>query len=541
MKSGGMKSNSQLKPASYQLVPLIKLLHNNLNSILISDGVGVGKTISAGYILLYLVSKLKQSSLVVCPPSLLIKWKEELESKFGLKVFVAASDEELTTMKIELSVKIKNKTPIIYIIPSSILAKLRLSNQTKFGVVIFDEIHNFRNKETIGFINAKEVSSHARYRVGLSATPINNSLDDLISELSILFSNPSWDAVEMMIDDLWERKKEIITNSVVTRFTKENLGIHFAKRVICPINVSYPTNYVNQIKDIISNIPTTKNSFFEKITYYRLAASSSDAFTASVRLSNKIIDEDPKILELKKIIKKIKQEKWLIFCEFSETVKAIVKELSSEWQIFTMTGETPLFSRQQAIEDFRDSKKSILVMTPVGSEGLDVQFCSAIINYDLHWNPMKIEQRIGRIDRVGQKKDKILVVNFIVQGSIDQRILEVIEKKLALISKSVFDLSSLIHQKNDKKIEMFDKKIFQNEVEYSEKFFSVLKNWNNLPIEDYSILPKINQNLCDINKLKKSTKQNTNNFFKNSKDFDMWKKNLQKTSKDLYERINLYS
>ena len=139
MKNGGMKSKySQLKPASYQLVPLLKLLHNNLNSILISDGVGVGKTISAGYILLYLVSKLKQSGLVVCPPSLLIKWKEELESKFGLRAFITASDEELTTMQIELSVKIKNKIPTIYIIPSSMLTKLRLSDQTKISVIVFD-------------------------------------------------------------------------------------------------------------------------------------------------------------------------------------------------------------------------------------------------------------------------------------------------------------------------------------------------------------------------------------------------------------------
>jgi len=533
--------HSHLKPASYQLVPLLKLLHNNLNSVLISDGVGVGKTISAGYILLYLVSKLKQSGLVVCPPSLLIKWKEELESKFELSAFVASSDEELTTMQVELSANIKNKMPTVYIIPSSMLAKMRLSGQTKISVVVFDEIHNFRNKETFGFNYAKDVSSHAQYKVGLSATPINNSLDDFVSELSILFSNPSWDAVEMMIDDLWETRKEVITNSIVTRFTKENLGIHFAKRVIYSINVLYPYDYVNQIKDIISNIPTSKNSFFETVTYYRLAASSSAAFAASVGLSEKIIDEDPKISELKKIMKKINQDKWLIFCEFSETVKALVKELSSEWEIFTMTGDTPLFSRQETIEDFRNSKKSILIMTPVGSEGLDVQFCSAVINYDLHWNPMKIEQRIGRVDRVGQKKDKISVVNLIVQGSIDQRILEVIEKKLGLVSKSVFDLPAIIHQKNDKKIEMFDKKILQSEVELSEKFFKTLKNWQTLPIEDYSILSKINQSLCNVNELKKLSKSKTSIFFKNSKDFEKWNKIIQKTSKVVSERLNLYS
>jgi len=530
---------THLKPASYQLVPLIKLLHNNLNSILISDGVGVGKTISAGYILTYLISKTNNSGIVVCPPSLLIKWKEELESKFGLNTSIISKDEEFTSMNMELLVKIKNKKPLVYIVPSSMLSKLTLSEKIKISVIIFDEIHNFRNKETNGFQNAQKISSFAQYRVGLSATPINNSLDDLISELSILLSKPSWDAVEMMIGDLWDAKKEIITNSMVTRFTKENLGIHFAKREIHSINVSYPDSYVNQIKNTITNMPSSKNSFFEKVTYYRLASSSSNAFAASTGLSGKIIDKDPKIEELKRIVKKIKQNKWLIFCEFSETVKAIAEELSSDWQIFTMTGETPLFSRQHSIEDFRDSEKSILIMTPVGSEGLDVQFCSGIINYDLHWNPMKIEQRIGRIDRVGQKKDKISVVNFIVQGSIDQRILQVIETKLDLISKSIFDLSSLIHQKKDKN-ELFDREILKNEKEQSEKFFNVLNNWNNLPLEDYAILPKINENFCDVNILKKTSKNETSSFFNNLDEFKKWKNNIQKTSKDIVDRINLY-
>jgi len=468
-----------------------------------------------------------------------MKWKEELKSKFGLNVSIVANDEEITTMKVELTANIKNKTPIIYILPSSILSKLRLSDQTKIGVIVFDEIHNFRNKDTISFQNAKKISLHAEYRVGLSATPINNSLEDLISELCILFSDSSWESVEMMVDDLWEPRKEIITNSLVTRFTKENLGIHFAKREIHSINVSFPQNYVQQIKNIISKIPTSQNSFFEKVTYYRLAASSSDAFVASLGLSEKIIEKDPKVSELEKIIKKIKQEKWVIFCEFSETVKTIIRELSSEWEIFSMTGDTPIFQRQQTIEDFHNSKKSILVMTPVGSEGLDVQFCSGVINYDLHWNPMKIEQRIGRIDRVGQKKDKISVVNFIVQGSIDQRILEVIKKKLALISKSVFDLPSLIQQKKDK-IEMFDKKMFQNEAEQSEKIFKTLKNWDTLPIEDYSIVKKIDSKFCDVIELKNFSKQKTTNFFKNKKDFEKWEKNLLKSSKFIHDRLNLY-
>lgn len=539
-KNGGMKLNTPLRASSYQIIPLIKILNNNLNSILICDGVGVGKTISAGYILLYLISKSKHPGIVICPPSLLYKWKGELESKFGLRASIVSHDEELVTMENELESKIKHRIATVYILPSSMLSKLTISDKIKSSVIVFDEIHNFRNKETIGYKNACEIASKSEYRVGLSATPINNSLDDFISELSILL-NTSWDAVSMMIDDFWQRKKMIITNSMVTRFTKENLGLHFAKRQISSFEIEYPISYVEKIKNLISKIPSSKNDFFEKVTYYRLATSSSNAFSKSLGLSENLIEKDPKISKLNQILLKNKHPKWIIFCEFSETVNILTKVLSTQWQIFSITGDTPLFVRQETIDEFRDSDNSILIMSSVGSEGLDVQFCDAMINYDLHWNPMKIEQRIGRIDRIGQKKNKITVVNFIVSGSIDQRILEVIEKKLSLISNSVFDLPPLIHKHRKNKIEMFDQKILDQESKSSEKFFNSVKNWSTLPIEDYSIISKINQNYCNIDDLKKSAKANDNNFFKKITEFKKWKRNIESDSQDIKKRITLYS
>jgi SNF2 family DNA or RNA helicase len=420
------------------------------------------------------------------------------------------------------------------------LSKLSVSDKLKSSVIIFDEIHNFRNKDTISYQNALEIASKAKFRVGLSATPINNSLDDFISELSILL-NCSWDAASMMIDDLWQSKKMIITNSLVTRFTKENLGLHFAKRDINSIEIEYPPSYVEKIKNLIGKIPSSKNDFFEKVTYYRLASSSSNAFSKSLGLSKKLIDKDPKISKLQQILKQKKESKWIIFCEFSETVLTLIKELSENWEIFSITGETPIFARQEVIDSFRTSENSILVMSSVGSEGLDVQFCSAIINYDLHWNPMKIEQRIGRIDRIGQKKNKITIVNFIVNGSIDQRILQVIERKLALISNSVFDLPPLIHNQNKKKIEMFDEKILTQESKTSEKFFTSVKHWSSLPIEDYSIILKLDQKFCNLNELKKSAKMNNDNFFKKISEFNKWKKNINSHSIYVKKRITLYS
>lgn len=542
MKNGGMKLRSFLNPAPYQLIPLMKLLHNNLNGILISDGVGVGKTISAGYILLFLILKLKQSGVVICPPSLLIKWKEEIESKFNLKCIIVTNSEEFATMENELQTIRHKKIPSVYVLPSSILNKISLNEKTRASVIIFDEIHNFRNVDTLGYKNARNISIHADYRVGLSATPINNSIDDFISELSILFPHNSRNSISILIDDLWDKNKSLITTSLVTRFTKEHLGLHFAKRIVKNIEVSYPKEYVNKIRNIISKIHTKRDSFFEKITYYRLASSSSWAFAKSLGLKEILMNKDPKIHAVSKVLETIKSEKWLIFCEFSETVKALEKVLSKKWVTFVMTGDTPLLERHKVINIFRDSKKSILIMTPVGSEGLDVQFCSAVMNYDLHWNPMRMEQRIGRIDRIGQTKSQIHVVNLLVNGSIDARIIQVIEEKLSLISDSIFELSSLIQQKSNKIVEIFDEKTFKKEYDFSKNFQKSLKYWQSFPLEDYSIIPNINIKLCNIENLMRHAEQDDGiKWFKNKKEYNKWKSVFVRNSLHIKERIDLYS
>jgi len=89
----------------------------------------------------------------------------------------------------------------------------------------------------------------------------------------------------------------------------------------------------------------------------------------------------------------------LVFCEFEETTKEI-SDAISERPSFLMTGATAVFDREALVADFRRTADGVLVMTSVGAEGIDLQFCSTLINYDLTWNPMVLEQRIGRIDRI---------------------------------------------------------------------------------------------------------------------------------------------
>src|SRR2546426_11754558 len=98
MKGSGPKSTREgLRPATYQLVALSKLALSGLNGILVCDGVGVGKTISAGYVASYFASKTLLPTVVVCPIMLVDKWREELRSKFGFDVRPIRNTEELET------------------------------------------------------------------------------------------------------------------------------------------------------------------------------------------------------------------------------------------------------------------------------------------------------------------------------------------------------------------------------------------------------------------------------------------------------------
>ena len=87
--------------------------------------------------------------------------------------------------------------------------------------------------------------------------------------------------------------------------------------------------------------------------------------------------------------------------------------------------------RNEALREFRE-KTSIFISTDAGGEGLNLQFSNIIINYDLPWNPMKIEQRCGRADRIGQKRD-VHIYNFIITDTVENRVRDVLEEKLSVI------------------------------------------------------------------------------------------------------------
>jgi SNF2 family DNA or RNA helicase len=99
--------------------------------------------------------------------------------------------------------------------------------------------------------------------------------------------------------------------------------------------------------------------------------------------------------------------------------------------VVMLNGSMDMEERKRAQDDFL-SKVRVLISTDAGGEGLNLQFCHVVINYDIPWNPMRLEQRIGRVDRIGQNRI-VRAINFLFQDSIEFRVREVLEQKLSII------------------------------------------------------------------------------------------------------------
>lgn len=125
-------------------------------------------------------------------------------------------------------------------------------------------------------------------------------------------------------------------------------------------------------------------------------------------------------------------QKIIVFTEFVATQEYLRNLLENKgYTVSILNGGMSIEERNEALREFRE-KTSIFISTDAGGEGLNLQFSNIIINYDLPWNPMKIEQRCGRADRIGQKRD-VHIYNFIITDTVENRVREVLEEKLSVI------------------------------------------------------------------------------------------------------------
>jgi len=191
------------------------------------------------------------------------------------------------------------------------------------------------------------------------------------------------------------------------------------------------------------------------------------------------------LLRLKRIRKENGYLKVIIFSFFKDTLNYLNKRLSDDdFNCVFIHGDVPANLRPGIIEKFESNENiEILLSSRVGSEGLDFQFCDTMFNYDLPWNPMEIEQRIGRLDRIGQKSSKIHIFNFYIKGTIEDRILLRLYDRIGIFKESIGEIEEIIGEelKNIEE-EIFSKKLSPAEEEelLQQKLRNIEKNRQDL-------------------------------------------------------------
>ena len=148
---------------------------------------------------------------------------------------------------------------------------------------------------------------------------------------------------------------------------------------------------------------------------------------------------------LTKILSNKETSQVMVFSFFVRTLKYLQKRLDQDGiSVGIIYGDIPVEERYIIMEDFKKGKFQVLLSSEVGGEGLDFQFCKAMINYDLPYNPMRIEQRIGRIDRFGQKADKIIIGNLFIKDTIDEEIYVRLYQRIKLAEDGVGCLEPIL-------------------------------------------------------------------------------------------------
>lgn len=333
-----------------------------------------------------------------------------------------------------------------------------------------------------------------------------------ITHLEVL----NWDERHSLQRELYERVSEYVSKNYnkALRNRKKNMCIIFLMIIMQRMltsSVAAVRNSLERRLFALRNQETRLTYFTEDdLADMDIEEGLEEAIAAiSLDIKNEILDlediivlakraqnqyPDVKVEKLQDTLDKIfyqnKDQKVIIFTEFVATQQYLAELLRKQGHsVTTLNGSMSMEERNAALKEFRE-ETSIFISTDAGGEGLNLQFSSIIINYDLPWNPMKIEQRCGRVDRIGQNQD-VHIYNFIIEDTIENRVREILENKLAVI---------LAEMGVDKFSDVLDSEIA--EWDFTKAYMGSIGKKNPDEVSMYAIESEMKSQLANANKYK---------------------------------------
>ena len=480
------KVNVTLYPFQRKAVEFI--LRNNGRACLF-DEMGLGKTITATTALLELIKQKKASrAIIVTPNAVVEQWHGELVEKFNLEPTLVSSRRTLSE-RMELY-----NDPLIVMNYELLRTDLELILQKNFDTLILDEVTRVKNWDTQTSEAAKKLI--VRNVIALTGTPLENHLGELYNIVNIVqpgfFGRYNEDFLARFTLKLsgqgWQSSRPIVNPENLPELRREVrvVSIRRTKAQVLKQLPTLTTQYVyteparNQkmIYDILQE--SLGETVLEEYAYSTSDQEGPNPFTANrlrlytllreacadismiagylrrkqrentedaqalressifkklIRVLANLEPENAKLVELKELVNELTEQghKIVVFSQFVPVVNLIQEELSSlgiPTLVYhgQLSGDERTMHLRQFIEQ---TEYRVLASTDAGQFGLNLQAADVVVNYDLPWNPARLQQRIARLHRIGQA-NKVLAVNFVVKGTVEEHVRDVLERKRKL-------------------------------------------------------------------------------------------------------------
>ncbi|MDP2058525.1 MAG: DEAD/DEAH box helicase [Flavobacteriaceae bacterium] len=407
---------------------------------IIADEMGLGKTIQA--IGVALAKKRLfgfKKTLIICPASLKSQWKSEIEKFCDEEAIVVEgfpNEREKIYQRKDIYFQIINY--------ETVLRDSKAINKNDFDFIILDEAQRIKNFETITANAIKSLNK--KHALVITGTPIENKLIDLYSIVEFInprILSPLWEFSYQHcyfdhesnnkitgyynLQELKNRLKELLIRrekqdvlSQINKITQIDVPVEMH-----PVQQDYHASSARAIAQILIKkfkTPYDMQMITKHLQTMRMSCDSS-------YLVDKESNHSPKLLELKEILLekfdlKNNNRKIIIFSEWKRMLHIIGKMLNESGLGFVeLSGSVPVKNRKKIIEEFENNIDcQVFLSTEAGGSGLNLQVADTVINFELPWNPAKKNQRIGRIDRLGQKNKNLTVINLITRDSIEMKI-----------------------------------------------------------------------------------------------------------------------
>ncbi|MEH7124506.1 SNF2-related protein [Bacillus sp. JJ1773] len=456
------KHLSGLTPLPHQLEVAKQVVENMNGKAILADEVGLGKTIEAGLVLKeYMIRGLVKKVLILVPASLVTQWAIELNTKFFIPAITQRKSYVWEQCDVVVSsIDTAKRNPhrdIIY--------------KQDYDLIIIDEAHKLKNNKTKNYEFVQNLKK--KFCLLLTATPIQNRISEIFNLVSLLkpghLGNESafyrkYNKDARNLDD--DKHLKELVNKVMIRNRRADTGIEWTKRVVETIPIEF-SKEERELYEAVTNMRRDNDwissSQFSVMTLQREACSSREAvyYTLKNMLERQ---EEPTEAYQKQIQYLVTKVEAVQKNSKAEKALELIQQINDKVIIFTEYRATQMylqwFLKQYGITSvpfrggFKRGKKDwmrelfqknaqVLIATEAGGEGINLQFCHHIINFDLPWNPMRLEQRIGRIHRLGQEKD-VMIYNFATKDTVEEHVLKLLYEKINLFEKVIGDLDDIL-------------------------------------------------------------------------------------------------